>query len=276
MTLRRWLDDESGATSAERELLRAGLDSEPPAFAERAVWQRLSASLGVPHADLGDVPDVTASAGASAATAGVSHAGSSMLLTFVKGLALGVGVTAAAVGAQKALEPSAPRMDLAERREPRPAPLVASAFRSAPLPPLEPAGVESRGRPAKASSPRSAAPALERSPRDRAVPNGAGSVAVFPDSLGPTSGLSEEAGLLRRARAELQAGSLALAFATLEASRERFATPELVQEREALTIELLYRSGQRAAAGERTLAFLTRFPESPHAARLRGFLVVPR
>jgi len=82
--------------------------------------------------------------------------------------------------------------------------------------------------------------------------------------------------LLRRARAELQAGSLALAFATLEASRERFATPELAQEREALTIELLYRSGQRAAAGERALAFLARFPESPHAARLRGFLVEPR
>ena len=81
--------------------------------------------------------------------------------------------------------------------------------------------------------------------------------------------------MLLRARAELRAGRLAAAFATLEASREKFSFPELVQEREALLIELLYRSGERASAAEKSRAFLARYPESPHAARLRRLASAP-
>ena len=41
--------------------------------------------------------------------------------------------------------------------------------------------------------------------------------------------------------------------------------------REALMIELLYRSGQVAAAAQRAKAFLARFPESPHASQVQQF-----
>ena len=48
--------------------------------------------------------------------------------------------------------------------------------------------------------------------------------------------------------------------------------PELYQEREALMIELLYRSGQVTAAEQRARAFLSHFPESPHAQQIRRFV----
>ena len=85
------------------------------------------------------------------------------------------------------------------------------------------------------------------------------------------SRLKEEAALLRRARSELRAGALSAAFATLEASRQKFTAPELSQEREALAIELLYRSGERTAAAARAREFLARFPGSPHGAAIRAF-----
>jgi outer membrane protein assembly factor BamD (BamD/ComL family) len=86
------------------------------------------------------------------------------------------------------------------------------------------------------------------------------------------SQLRQEAQLLRQARARLRAGELAAAFALLETSRQHDSTNELYQEREALSIELLFRSGQAAAANGRARTFLRSFPESPHAARLRTFI----
>jgi hypothetical protein len=58
----------------------------------------------------------------------------------------------------------------------------------------------------------------------------------------------------------------------MEASRREFAASELRQEREALTIEILHASGQRDEANARALDFLARYPESPHAARIRSFV----
>jgi hypothetical protein len=86
-----------------------------------------------------------------------------------------------------------------------------------------------------------------------------------------SSQLKAEASALREARAQLRAGQLSNAFATLEASRRKFVAPELYQEREALMVELLYRSGQMDMAALRAKAFLERFPESPHAEQVRQF-----
>jgi len=80
------------------------------------------------------------------------------------------------------------------------------------------------------------------------------------------SRLEAEARALRQARDELRTNRLVDAFATLEASRRQFPAPELDQEREALMIELLYRSGQATAAEQRAEAFLRRFPEIPPRA----------
>jgi len=83
------------------------------------------------------------------------------------------------------------------------------------------------------------------------------------------SRLGAETRALRQARAELRAGRLSDAFATLEAARRQFPVPELYQEREALMIELLDRSGQVTTAKQRAREFLSRFPESPHAEPIR-------
>ena len=85
------------------------------------------------------------------------------------------------------------------------------------------------------------------------------------------SQLRAESAALRRARAELRAGKLADARSTLAAASREFTAPELSQEREALTIELLARSGQVTAARTRAQAFLARFPDSPHAAAVLQF-----
>jgi outer membrane protein assembly factor BamD (BamD/ComL family) len=120
--------------------------------------------------------------------------------------------------------------------------------------------------------------AFEPSTQARAA--GTSSVAAFPlvegraapprTELERRSQLEEEAALLRRARAELRGNRLADAFATLEASREKFSLPELSQEREALLIELLFQSGQRASAVEKARRFLVQYPNSPHAAQVRS------
>ena len=145
---------------------------------------------------------------------------------------------------------------IAEASEPPktlPVPLALPALRTAPL---------------ETSS-------AERAPRANEVP----AVAAFEDPPHSTadagtkhaSQLQAEARALREARAALRAGQLSSALATLEASRQRFSAPELEQEREALLIELLFRSGQSHAAALRAKAFLERFPESPHAGQVQQF-----
>ena len=70
------------------------------------------------------------------------------------------------------------------------------------------------------------------------------------------------------AREGLRAGRAALVLRQLEAARARFPDGTLAQEREALAIEALWRSGQRAAARLRAEAFARTYPGSPHAARV--------
>jgi hypothetical protein len=96
------------------------------------------------------------------------------------------------------------------------------------------------------------------------VPTPAGS-----SSEPKASQLGEEAQTLKRARDALRAGDLGAASAALEAARTRFPHGALGEEREALTIQLLERSGQRAAARARAESFLRSFPNSAHAPRVR-------
>ena len=42
---RRWLDDPANATGFERDLLRSGVDVEPPEGAQAAVWTALAAQV---------------------------------------------------------------------------------------------------------------------------------------------------------------------------------------------------------------------------------------
>jgi len=81
--------------------------------------------------------------------------------------------------------------------------------------------------------------------------------------------LLEESRAVLGARAALRAGDAARALTLLERARSQFPRGRLDQEREALTIEALARSGQSAKARLRAEKFLQAYPQSPYAADVR-------
>jgi len=111
--------------------------------------------------------------------------------------------------------------------------------------------------------------AAHAGPRPNAV-----SAAALADNA-RASQLREESAMILGARRVLRAGDPARALTLLDAARTRFADGGLVQEREALTIEALVRSGQRALATKRAEAFLRDYPKSPHGADVRSLVVEP-
>lgn len=84
----------------------------------------------------------------------------------------------------------------------------------------------------------------------------------------PASQLREESLAVLQARAALRAGDAQHSLALLEQARRRFPRGALGQEREALTIQALERSGQHAAAQRRAAAFLRAYPSSPYGSDL--------
>jgi hypothetical protein len=268
-TPKRLIDERSGASDFEQSILRAELDgAAPPAGAEGAVLERVMASV-VP---VGAGFDPTAGASTAGGALGGAAKGATTLVTLGKGFALGIGVSVAAATGNHFLSERASSHEAASPLASAVSATSAAAKPPAPRRPETTVFVE----PDAPVAPEGSHPAVTAPSR---MPPAAGvssapSVASFPAADGPdstASRLKEEAALLRRARAELRAGALTAAFATLEASRQRFIAPELSQEREALAIELLHRSGERAAAAERARAFLARFPDSPHAGAVRAF-----
>jgi hypothetical protein len=283
---RRWLDEEGGATRHERELLRAGLAMDPPDGAQDRVWAALLPQLGgpsgppdgdgpggLPH-DLG--PAGVSTAGGAAAAAGKA-AGAFALSGLVKAMLVGgagaalfvagyaavtpavpppsppVGLEAQAQAARGHVEPPpAPRAPglTAEDRANAPSPEAAKATPAAPRDERV-AGVEP-------SSPGAAAPPVEPSPPGAAAER--------------TTRLREERRMLEEARDTLRRGDASGALQKLDQARIRFPGGVLVQEREALGIEALHSSGQRAAASARAAAFLRAYPQSPHATRMQSFL----
>lgn len=67
-------------------------------------------------------------------------------------------------------------------------------------------------------------------------------------------------------------GAVAEAAETLRESRATFPESRLSQERDALTIELTVRQGRTLEARSLARAFLSKHPQSPHAAQVRRVL----
>jgi len=296
MSTKRWIEANSEATELERVLLASGLDAEPPAEAEAAVWRSLTSALGVPAAVAGITAASSASATASATSAKVLT-GASALVTLGKGFALGVVVSLGLVGVAR-LEAARPAVSRPLESPPvrLPSPTAAPAGKAPlltanPVPELPRTAASAAFAVGEASAESQPSSPPARAPSSPGVPESSprltepraaatSSVAAFPIAEGHAaspqaelerrSQLEEEAALLRRARAELRGNRLAEAFATLEASREKFSLPELSQEREALLVELLFQSGQRASAVEKARRFLVQYPNSPHAAQVRS------
>jgi hypothetical protein len=281
-TPKRWIDEHSDADDFERAILRSELDAAPPPDASGDVLKRVMAVVA-PIGPGAPIPTGTVEPATGGLLGGGAIAkGAATLGGLGKGFALGVGVSIAAatgshfIGAGPFATAPAPSSTAIQAQSVSSArPRATRPDETAPAAPANQPTHEPQTEPEPPS--RGAAPigtAPVSTPRSPAAQTpGASSVASFPsdEAALAASRLKEEAALLRRARAELRAGALAQAFATLEASRRAFTAPELTQEREALAIELLYRSGERAAAASRARDFLARFPESPHAAAVRGF-----
>jgi hypothetical protein len=115
---------------------------------------------------------------------------------------------------------------------------------------------------ARATATAALAPAESPAATDRASSPSSLSQSAATTDPGPTEGA-----LLLRARQELSSDpSDALALTQEHARRFPFGT--LLQEREVLAIEALARLGRTAEARRRLDAFRSRFPQSPHVARL--------
>jgi hypothetical protein len=164
------------------------------------------------------------------------------------------------VEGEAALEPSQPpsaaKSPAADRSQADP-----RGERGSGAKPSEPSGEAEPPSEPEASPPPSPAPGAEASPSS-------------PSAITPAeraSRLREESRLLSEARDALRRGDSAGALRKLEEARTRFAGGMLGQEREALTIEALYRGGQREAAAARAASFLRAYPLSPHATRVQAF-----
>ena len=82
--------------------------------------------------------------------------------------------------------------------------------------------------------------------------------------------LRDESLAVLEARRALRSGSAGHAVRLLEQARLRFPKGALGQEREALTIEALAKTGDSANAQRRARAFLRSYPKSPYAADVQS------
>lgn len=279
---KRWLEDDDAA-GAVRDVLRAGgAGVDPPEGAQDAVWLALASQIGAAGA-AGVAASAKAAAGASvkvsagAGAAAGSVASGGLLKAILVGALSGVVV----MSGYTALTPSPPA-----------APPAPSAPQIAPAPPS--ASTPAGGRAAPAEPPAQEPPAspppgagADRAPGAIAPSISAlaqgEATAAAPEVTAPApapgspeeraSRLREENELLGQARAALRSGDPGRAIAILEQARVKFPDGVLGQEREAVAIEALARSGAREAASARASAFLRAHPASPHAARLQVFVL---
>ena len=249
---RRLLDEPNELLDEERELLRAGQHSEPPESLRAALWPSLAAkvSLSVPSLERAEKslqPSASAASGKAFAS-----------LTLLKGAlivgALGV-VGFVAVSWSRARHAPSP-----------PAPVRASA----PLvstPPSASAVDSASSEPVTETLP---VPSARAAPvvRSTTIAHSAKTI-EHPPSPAASSDAREESRTVAAARDSLRAGNAAEALTLLEQARQRFGSGVLGQEREALTIEALAKSGQSAAARARGQAFLKAYAHSPYADKVR-------
>jgi len=240
---RRWAEDGGDATELERDLVRAGQAAGPSSEERERIWLGIAGQCGPPAAGAGS------GGGSVAAPAkGIGVTALSSLKAVVVAALVGGG----AFTGYRAMQ----------RREPATLSPTTNVTASPPVEvspakpdPNAPAADQIPARNVAAA--RSAAPASDEAKRTRA------------------SRLAEESRMVLEARNALRSSDPGTALRLLEAARVAFPDGALMQEREALAIEALVRSGQRDLASKRAEAFLRDYPKSPHAADVRRSLVPP-
>jgi hypothetical protein len=221
---------EDGGSELEQELLQAGQSVRLPESERRALWAGIS--LALPAALPGAVTPATTPLAPSIGVSALFTKGLIFLAT-VGGLTFGAWQLWPR--AQSTSVPTAPATVVVP-------PQVTTTVR-------EPQAVATAEPTAAPSNP--PAPGFVK-PR-----------------VGSETQLREESLAVLAARSALRAGDAARSLALLEHARVRFPHGALGQEREALTIEALAKSGQGPAASRRAEAFLRSHPSSPYVADVR-------
>ncbi len=280
-----WLEDENAPNSVRDVLRSQGMD--PPDGAENAVWSALLVQIGAAGAAGGGAGAAAAGGGASGASGatGAATGGATLGTTggaavasggLLKAILIGAVSGIVAVSGYSALAPS----------DPSPRPAVASNAASEAPPNSGAAPISEAAKPAVSALQSAAPSAAPVAPVTSAhsVSNGAPeptpTAVSTVDVQAPLPGspeeresrLREESEMLQQARAALRGGDTGGAMRLLEQSRQKFQGGMLGQEREALTIETLAKSGAKEAASSRAAAFIKAHPQSPHAARLQVYV----
>jgi hypothetical protein len=236
----RWDEEGGDATDLERDLIRAGRGAGPSPEEQKQIWLGI-AGLCIPPA---------AGAGTGAAVAAAAKGGG--VLTVGKVVAVAALVGGGAFTGHHLV-----------RRQPPAGPQVQTVNTPAVVPAERASAMAEPGAPI-ASPPRVsptaarvAAPAADDAKKLRA------------------SRLAEESRMVLEARNLLRSGDPGGALRLLDGARTAFPDGALTQEREALSIEAIARSGQRDLASRRAEAFLRDYPKSPHASDVKRYVVIP-
>jgi hypothetical protein len=259
---KRWLDEAGSATRLERDLLRSGLSREldPPPEAKAEVWASLLTQLPPPGGGApsgGSAPGAGAKAAGAKAAAGGSGAGAAGAVGggLLKSALIGAGSAVVVIAGYALVTPGSSALD------PKPAPVILAPAAPRPRATIDD-GLDLPNPPAPDATEAPSASASPRPPEKTAD-----SSAAFERE----SRLREESQAISEARDALRSGDDAAALAKLEALGQKFPAGVLVQEREALSIEALHKSGRSAEAAARADAFLKAYPTSPHAPRIQAF-----
>ena len=243
-------DEGSDATDLERELLRAAQGARLAPSDKHAIW----ASVALHCAPVVRPAAPRAPVGSAAAPGVLASKTVSILAPLLKVALIAVGLGGVSAGGYWLSQTHADKTAVVERPQGR---------SSALSPP---------------SAPSSAPPALPVVPAEQPTSVASASASVAGTSAAnreapvlEKSALRDESAALLEIRRTLRAGDAATALRLLEQARQRFPRGALSQEREALGIEALAKSGAKAAATRKAHAFLHSFPKSPYASDVQTF-----
>jgi hypothetical protein len=240
-------DDGADATDFERELLQAAQEVGLSAQEKQAIWASV-ALQALPAAPLNPTAAPSIAPGGAAAKAGAS------LSPLLKGLLVLLGLGGISAGIYE--------LRRAPAGAPSPPPNAVVKAAAAPA-------SAAAASPSDSATP-SLATAAESAPSSASAPSA--SVAVHDASpVESKSALREESVAVLEIRRTLRAGDAAGALHLLDQARQRFPHGALSQEREALSIEALAKSGSHDAAARQADAFLRAHPKSPYAADVQTF-----
>ncbi len=237
-------DEGADATDLERELLLAAQEVGLSAAEKRAIWASV-ALHALPTATVSVAP------GGAAAKVGLS------LSPWLKGLLVALSLGGVSAGIYRWRRPQARLAQVSATSSATPGEAAPLSPLSAPVP----------AQPAAAVSDTPHAALLE-------APSASGTASNASLDASPIeskSALREESVAVLEIRRTLRAGDASGALRLLEQARQRFLHGALSQEREALSIEALAKSGSRDAAARKADAFLRAHPKSPYAADVQSF-----